>query len=195
MAGPEQTPEQQASRSTFLALMNALSHPGRRHALAEQVTNRQAMQMVGQTLLDLETTFATDDPWLLEQLQRTGAYATEAARADYVFSPRLREQDLPSVAQARVGTLLAPDTSATLILGCAFDEGLSLRLRGPGIGAQPPHRGEVRVRLEGIPLAFWQVRNQHTYPLGWDLFLVNGGEIMGLPRTTQVEVSVAAGSS
>mgnify|MGYP000445213023 CR=1 FL=1 len=50
--------------------------------------------------------------------------------------------------------------------------------------------GQVRVRIGGVPLAFWELRRQMIrYPLGFDAFFVHRGRVVGFPRTTQAEVA------
>lgn len=170
------------TRSAFLGLMWALSHPGRRQPLPGAVTDPNvALHVIGETLLDLETTFFTPDAGLAYTLQQTTARAESADVAAYHFYPYVNEQTLALISQAPVGDMLYPDRAATLVLACALDSGPEFRLKGPGIAASTLIRA-------ALPLAFWDLRNRTLrYPLGWDLFLVHNGEVIGIPRTTTVE--------
>jgi len=48
----------------------------------------------------------------------------------------------------------------------------------------------IDIRLASIPDPFWALRAQICrYPLGWDVLLVAGDRVVGLPRTTQIEVT------
>ena len=58
----------------------------------------------------------------------------------------------------------------------------ALRLSGPGIA------GTAQLAVGGVDPAFWPLRARAAYPLGWDLFLVGEGEVVGIPRSTLVEV-------
>ncbi|MDX2139586.1 MAG: phosphonate C-P lyase system protein PhnH [Chloroflexota bacterium] len=179
MTLPIYTADEARDRETFLALMWALSYPGRVHALPQGV---DSMPQIGDALLDLETTFYTPDAAIADQLLRTGARALPPAEAAYHFYPSLDDAALGSLAEASRGTMLRPDEGATLIIGCAFASGSVFTLTGPGI------KDTQNVRLGGIPARFWSLRKQAIrYPMGWDVYLVDGRDVIGLPRTTMIE--------
>ena len=101
----------------------------------------------------------------------------------YQFYPQLNAATLALLGDAPAGTYTYPDESATLLLGCTLGVGSRLRLRGPGIATF------AELRIDGIPKAFWALREQVCrYPLGWDVLLVADNRVVGLPRTTQIEV-------
>ena len=78
---------------------------------------------------------------------------------------------------------LSPDDSATLIIGAEIGSGYPLLLKGPGI------QSEMTLLINGISAAFWELRKEkNQYPFGWDIFLVGNDQVVGLPRTTDVEV-------
>lgn len=169
------------TRETFLALMWALSHPGRAHTLPQDAP----LHAIAETLLDLETSYYTPDADLSAALARTGARELEPDRAAYHFYPALTDDLLEIVRQASVGTMLYPDQAATLVIGCRFGSGRDLTLSGPGIPA-----GEtVSIQVGHLPDGLWMLRDEKIhYPLGWDVFLIDGDQVVGLPRTTQVVV-------
>lgn len=169
---------EERTQATFTALMMALSYPGE----AAPLTTAD-IGAIGETLLDLETTFFTPDRDLAQRLGKTTARELPVERADYIFLPTLSDSSVPICKQARVGCMLYPDRSATLVIGCRFGDGLTLKLTGPGI------QTKKSIQVDGIPSEFFEIRDASiSYPLGWDLFLVDGAEVIGLPRTTQVEV-------
>lgn len=188
-ATPHAGQQELRAREAFLALMWALSYPGRSHALPAPIPDNEAACLaIASALLDLETSFFTPDKALADQLIRTGAQPQSAADAAYHFYPSVESfQDastLQTVQQARVGSYLYPDHSATLVIACRLGSGPLLRLTGPGVV------GEAELRVEGLPFAFWRLRaEQLRYPLGFDLFLVDGEQVVGLPRTTQVDTT------
>jgi len=159
--------------------MWAMSYPGRAQKLPDD-PNRMAL--IGDSLLDLETTFFTPDKTLADLLKRTAARLVPAQRAAYQFFPVVDSDALTALELAPVGTPQYPDEGATLVLGCTFGSGPQLTLRGPGI------RGLQTIHVTGIPDAVWQLRAKTgIYPLGWDIFLVDPvGQLIGLPRTTRV---------
>lgn len=76
-----------------------------------------------------------------------------------------------------------PDRSATAVFQVArLDEGVPLRLAGPGIET------DATLRAEKLPAGFvaWRATNRALYPRGVDVVLVAGAEIAALPRSTTV---------
>lgn len=175
---PSYTASEARARETFLAMMHALSRPGTITALP--AAEGSALAAIGEALLDLETSFHTPDAALGERLARTGASARPASQADYLFFPTLDAQALEALRTVRIGSALRPDESATIIAGCAFAAGARFRWTGPGI---PDER---QVWLGGVHNGLWPMRATARYPLGWDIFFVEGARVMGLPRTTQI---------
>lgn len=176
---PIQTPLEARTQASFRAMMLALSYPGQLFPLPP---SPQPLFLLGEVLVDLETRFYTPETLLRRLLLDTGARPVEPAEADYLFFSSVDEASLAPIAQAGRGDLLYPDRAATLVLGTGAD-GPALRWTGPGI------KGERMVRLGGLPEGFWRLRRQALhYPLGWDVFFVLGKEVLGLPRTTSVEV-------
>jgi alpha-D-ribose 1-methylphosphonate 5-triphosphate synthase subunit PhnH len=183
MTAPVLNPTEAQSHQTFLALMWALTHPGRSQKWAENVVHTlDGLQAIGQALLDLETSFYTPDATLIDELARTTARPLPADAARYHFYPSLSAADLDDVAQASIGTMLYPDKGATLIIGCTLGQGAGYRLTGPGI------QDETIIQIDGLPPQLWTLRQKTlNYPLGWDIILVDGAHLLGLPRTTVIE--------
>ncbi len=189
---PRSTAAETVARKTFQALLSALSNPGRIFTLPGDVhATRQSCQLIGMALLDLETGFFTPDLALAAMLEQSGARTLAAASAAYLFFPDAAafsgaagEQTLALIEQAPVGTIVDPDEGATVIAACGLGQGQIMRLHGPGL----QHISEVRI--DCLPRTFWQLRAAKiNYPLGIDLFLVDGGQVVGLPRTTMVEIA------
>lgn len=182
IAHPVYTPHEACTRQTFLALMWSLSYPGRVHKLP--TNGMDAFLAIGDTLLDLETSFYSPDNGLALHLSHTGARALPPNRAAYHFYPAL-DGMLTSVKAADVGTLLNPEQSATLILGCTLGMGTTLLLEGPGV----PPKSPVVIQVSSIPREFWDMRTSaNRYPRGWDVYLVAEDSVIGLPRSTQITV-------
>jgi len=176
---PAYTTEEGRARETFLALMWGLSYPGLVQTLPDK---NDGLALIGEALLDLETSYFTPDVRLHERLKRTSARALSPEQAAYHFYPSLAGDGLAHIERASVGTLPFPDRAATLIIGCTFGSGTALTLEGPGIA----HRRQLQI--DAIPIETWTLRAQRCgYPLGWDMFLVDaGGALIGLPRTTKI---------
>ena len=176
---PDYSPEEAYTRDTFLTLMWSLSYPGRVHLLPSEPV--PPFHAIGTTILDLETSFYTPDPFLKVVFARSGARALEPDRAAYHFYPQMDDEALAFVKFASSGTMLYPDQAATLIIGCTLGKGAVRQLSGPGIN------GTAQLQASGIHETFWTMReNINRYPLGWDIFLVDGVQVIGLPRTAQL---------
>ena len=181
MTHPIYTDDEALTRDTFIALLNALSYPGR----VQSLPTAAAFAAIADTLLDIETTFYTPADDLHAHFSRNGARASKAERAAYHFyRDGLDETALASIKQATIGTLMYPDEGATLMIACTLGQGQTFTLSGPGI----PAGTTQTVQLDGIPAAFWELRKSaNRYPRGWDVYLVDGLQVVGLPRTTAVE--------
>ncbi len=187
---PVYTSEEAQNRETFLALMWALSYPGRIYDLPAGAQDELALfSQIGHALLDLETTYFTSNAALAPQLKHTAARAHPVESAAYHFYPSISDTDLAYIEQAPIGTALFPDQSATLFIGCVSgtlrEQGNDplLTLQGPGI------KDQQHVHVSGIPAALWALCKRAVYPMGWDIFIVDPvGKVIGLPRTTKFEV-------
>jgi alpha-D-ribose 1-methylphosphonate 5-triphosphate synthase subunit PhnH len=169
------------TQQVFNALMWSLSYPGRPRLLPSN--SLMPFVMIAESLIDLETSFYSSDPTLSSELIHFNAHCLPPTQAMYQFYPNPCPADLHQIEKAPAGTHIHPDLSATLVIGCQFDKGRMLRWTGPGI------RGSLELQISGIPDDFWNLRGQIVrYPLGWDIFLVDHYQVVGLPRTTCVEV-------
>ena len=188
---PRSTLAESEARVTFHTLMFALSNPGHIFTLAGSTfTTVQSCLQIGRALLDLETSFYSPHLNLIHALKSTGSPFHTASSADYLFFPMpdafeadMLRVTLDSLNQMKTGTLTYPDQSATLIVACLLGHGRKLLLSGPGI------QDQVDLIVDELPLEFWQLRNQKVnYPLGFDIFLVDGDQSVGLPRAARLEL-------
>ncbi len=175
---PVQTANEAHAREAFQALMWSMGYPGRSHELP---TSDNDFVTIARSLLDLETSYFCADPALDAHLAGTGACRKSIEYAAYVFIPHPTVESLELIQQVNVGTFEYPDEGATIFIGATFDAGPISTWRGPGISSAR------RVCLDGVPAEFWAIREQHTrYPLGFDVYFVDRGRVLGLPRTAQV---------
>ncbi|CAM2144246.1 Alpha-D-ribose 1-methylphosphonate 5-triphosphate synthase subunit PhnH [Pararobbsia alpina] len=108
-------------------------------------------------------------------------HANEAAFA-YIHEAA----DIPAADTFALGEPETPDRSTTLLIRVdALEGGRPLTLSGPGI------ESSVTIAPRGIPDAFWHARAElaPAFPCGIDCYLVCGAELMGIPRTTLVEMN------
>ena len=165
------------SNATFEALMWTLARPGEVRELPEP-----GLAPVVEALIDIECAAFGDTAELRRQIGETGAEVAESiGAADHVFLEMLPD-DLVPLSFVRCGSALYPDDGATVVIGARIDAGQRLRLSGPGI------EGAREISL-GLPEGFWRLREELCfYPEGFDLFIVDGVRVVGLPRSTRIEV-------
>lgn len=165
------------ANATFEALMWALSRPGDIRDMPEA-----GFSAVVETLVDLECIVFSDEPDLRAQIAATGALqAEDVSEADHVFLSSLEGAEARLVA-LRCGSALYPDDGATLVAAVRHGVGQRVRLSGPGVD------GVLDVTL-GIAPGFWAMRAMLcAYPEGFDMLLVDGRSVIGIPRSTLVEV-------
>lgn len=176
LSTPVQSPSEAQDNAAYDALLWALSRPGQTRVLPEPGETC----IIG-ALLDRECQVHAADPLLMPAVMRTGAALTDIQEADHVFfGDMLSPEALEKVV---TGSDLYPDDGATVIVRARIGEGQALRLTGPGVD------GAVALHVAGLPEGFWAARAAHLrYPMGFDLFLLDGRQIIGVPRSTQVEV-------
>lgn len=134
-----------------------------------------------EALIDRECAVHCADPVLAALVARTGAALVGPERADHVFAARLPAAQ--ALARLRQGSDLHPEEGATLVCSAVFGRGERLRLTGPGCD------GAVALALDGLPPGFWQERARiMRYPAGFEIFLTDGAWVIGVPRSTTVEV-------
>lgn len=173
------TAEDLRTNAAFEELMWALARPGLERRLPVA-----GFHAVAEALIDRECTFhVADDPGLSELLLLTGAKPVSIEKADYVFAPVATAENVATLSGLKIGTLAYPDEAATLFASGRFGTGQALRLSGPGL------LGSVTIRIDGIHPSFWAMREKSIrYPLGWDLYFADGERLIGLPRSTKIEV-------
>lgn len=164
------------TNATYDALMWALSRPG----LPRDLPHSGQAGII-EALIDRECQVYCDDPGLANIAARTGAASVAPEDADHLFFDALPAADV--LKRISLGSDLYPETGATLVCNAAIGAGQALRLTGPGCN------GAVQVQVSGLPEGFWQIRARVLrYPLGFELFIVDGAHVLGAPRSTKVEV-------
>lgn len=164
------------TNAMYEALMWALSRPG----LVRRLPTAGPSAIV-EALLDRECAVYCDDTELSQIASRTGAAIVAPEVADHLFLTQ--EPDNAVLTSLRQGSDMYPEDGATLILPAGFGTGFRLRLTGPGVD------GALGICISGISSAFWAARTRiMRYPIGFEVFLLDGDQVMGLPRSTSIEV-------
>ncbi len=175
LATPVPSPSEALENATFDALLWALSRPGKTRDLSEQ-----GETPLIRALLDRECRVYSADPLLLPEIMRTGAEIADIGVADHVFLGTMLSAD--PVAQIPIGSDLYPDRGATGVVRARIGSGPAVRLKGPGV------EDELVVQIGGLPEGFWAARAARLrYPMGFDLFFLDGLRVLGIPRSTEVE--------
>jgi alpha-D-ribose 1-methylphosphonate 5-triphosphate synthase subunit PhnH len=164
------------TNATFEALMWALARPG-----TVQTLPAPGLAGIADALIDRECRVFCNDPDLEQHLASLGAARVALPLADHCFVSL--DADLDQLAQIQIGSPLYPDEGASVVAEARFGMGQRLRLSGPGIETV------AEIALDGIAPGFWALRaTLCRYPAGFDLFLICGAKVIGLPRSTTVEV-------
>lgn len=101
-------------------------------------------------------------------------------------------KSLPPLNQFNAGTALSPETSTTLILPVKdFFSGVEVTLDGPGF--QLPRT----VSPAGIGTELWEElsANHVRFPIGIDVVLCCETQVVGLPRSSKISLTVPAETS
>ncbi|MGE6741823.1 phosphonate C-P lyase system protein PhnH [Allorhizobium pseudoryzae] len=166
------------ANATYDALMWALARPGTIRQLPENDPFA-----VAEALVDRECRVFASDAGFAERIDATGACLASAAQADHAFLALDTPAGLAALSDVPTGSHLYPDEGATVFASATIGHGRGLRLSGPGID------GKVEIRIGGIPDEVWAIRSDRClYPTGFELFLIDGDQVLGLPRSTMIEV-------
>ncbi|MFJ2992292.1 phosphonate C-P lyase system protein PhnH [Pandoraea sp. NPDC087047] len=194
------------AQGVFRAVLDALARPGQLRSVGHRLAASSEASLAARATL-LALTDASTCVWLQSPLA-----GVASALRFHTGAPLLSgEADLASTQGAQLvqfalitdparcpafdhfalGTAESPEHSTTLIVdvptlneGHIGNDGLHLRLRGPGIATH------ADVTVGGLTTAFWQARAALAprFPAGLDLLIAAGDSVLGLPRTTHVEV-------
>jgi alpha-D-ribose 1-methylphosphonate 5-triphosphate synthase subunit PhnH len=182
------------SQAAFRAVLAALAEPGTVQAVATDTPAPEGLSLAAATALltlaDYETPIylppaLRDGPagaWL-----RFHCGATLVAEpGGAMFAVLDGADEGPRLAAFSPGLDQFPDRSATLFVQCAsLAGGQAVTLSGPGIALRRT------ISPSGLRNDFWAevAANAELYPLGVDLVLCAGEQLIGLPRSTRIEAT------
>ena len=195
------THEAFGSQAMFRVALDALSHPGRcitvRHDAEVPQTGHPTSAALLLALLDSDCTL-----WLSPSLANSDAAAwlrfhtgcQLVSHADQAMFAWVAAGDaMPALASFSQGSDNAPDQSATCVLDLPLldakarseSSAAQWALKGPGI------QGVTQLTVDGLAVDFlpqWTA-NHASFPRGVDLFLASAQQLVGLPRTTSIQLS------
>lgn len=181
------------SQACFRAVLDALARPGEIRTMTVPLTApaplSPAATALALTLFDQDTAVWLDAGACSGDVQGFLAFhcgcplvdETERAAFALISAPGA----MPSLHGFAIGEDRYPETSATLVIDVpGLTGGPAVTLSGPGIATQ------ASAAPTGLPERFWQqmAANRALFPLGVDVILAAGTEVLGLPRTVKVEV-------
>jgi alpha-D-ribose 1-methylphosphonate 5-triphosphate synthase subunit PhnH len=179
------------AQASFRKIMHALATPGRIMTLMTDLDAPEPVNVAAAATLlalcDFETTL-----WLSPALAAQGTIGeylgfhtgtrltADAASASFALIDLTRDQlDIAGFAR---GTPEYPDRSTTVVMLCESLAGPdAISFTGPGIA------GRTKLGFSPMPADFRQQwdGNRETFPLGIDLILTCGNELMALPRSAR----------
>jgi len=180
------------SQSIFRSILRAMSFPGRRQSLAVKVPAppplEQASAAVCLALMDADTPVWLDpdcnETSVVEHLKFHCGTPLVPSPGEARFAVIAAPDEMPRLAAFHAGSDQYPDRSATVLIQVpTLDRGPSLRLTGPGI------KDHAMLFADGLPAWFWEdwAANGRLFPMGVDVILTCGADIVGLPRGIKAE--------
>lgn len=182
------------SQAAFKVAMMALAQPGSIRVLATDLEPPAplwpATAALALTLCDYETPVWLDEalsaePAVADYLRFHTGTPIVAEPHEAAFAFAADGANLPPLDTFALGTLEYPDRSATLVIQVErIDAGGPWRLTGPGIAR------EAGIGVSPVPLGFHEqiIGNHKLFPRGVDLIFVGQAWIVGVPRSTILEV-------
>lgn len=172
------------NRVNFRASLEALARPGQLQEINPLFDS--TLQAMASVLLYSEVSYCYRGEEDFQMIQAIcGAGSAAATDADYLF---FDHPDADFLFHAKVGTAEQPELGATLIFKCdqLGTTGTAVELSGPGIE-------DVCATLLPVDRTFIEQLQQknEVFPMGVDVFfLSDSGKLLGIPRTTRIEVSL-----
>jgi alpha-D-ribose 1-methylphosphonate 5-triphosphate synthase subunit PhnH len=183
LSGGFTDPPQDSARA-FRQIMNAMARPGHivsLSGLTPPVSLSKAQASVALTLFDHTTMICLKGKYDNEAVKQwlsfhTGTKYTSPELADFIIC---NKDEIGEISTLKQGNSEYPDQSATVIVEYPKLASGRCRLTGPGI-------------KDAIMISITQIapfRNgQSVFPLGIDFILTCDDKLMGLPRTTNMEM-------
>ena len=190
------------SQGVFRAALEALSYPGRSVPLDVTFDAPKSVQASSSGLL-----LALLEPgsllWLSPSLANTDAATWIVFHTDCKITTHQHEADfawiknwdeLPALDGFALGTDEYPDHSTTCVIDIAIPNipstpTLSLTLVGPGIAATSTIDQLSATMVQAESFVHQWEKNHACFPRGVDVLFATNTGLIGLPRTTRIEIS------
>lgn len=177
------------TQQTFRAIMECFASPGELKKLDVQLSMAglyDATASLCITLLDGEVSYFSFSEGDTDIQAWTGAKKAAIELADFIIvsSDATEEQVIRAIHSAKIGNLINPQQSATIIIEISNEtQPKTYKLTGPGIQTK-------RIISCNLPTSFIKERahKNKEFPLGVDVVIVDSSaNLFALPRTTQIE--------
>ncbi|MGG5369921.1 phosphonate C-P lyase system protein PhnH [Enterococcus sp. AZ196] len=181
------------TQQVFRTLVQLNSYVGERGRLEGHSFNGPISQgafLIAATLLDQEVSFsvlgmeAEQENYLQQEFR---SFPVKIAEADFIFvGKKVTAEQLTALQQAKIGDLIDPQKSATIIveLESLSEASVHYQLEGPGI----KERKSVDFPKQLVDIFMIREQLNQEYPLGVDLIIVDEQlEILCIPRTTLIK--------
>lgn len=172
------------NRDNFRSCLEAMARPGQLQTITPLF--HSGLLAMASVLLYAEVSYCYRGELDFELVGALcGTHRVPASEADYLFydSP-----DPDFLFHAKTGSAENPEFGATLLFGCpGLDlDGTRVSLSGPGIKGQ----NEITLPVDRLFINKLKEKNE-SFPMGVDLFFISEtNALLGLPRTTAIEVVV-----
>ncbi len=168
------------NRENFRNLLDTLSMPGNTKKL-NKLFDSYTLSLAS-VLLYSEVSYenhTNEDFSIIDAI--TNSQKEEVKKADYIFC----NNPISILQDAKKGSYLSPEHSATIICTVDSFDGLTLCLKGPGIDIEKKESYPVN---EEFVKKFNE--NNKEFPLGNEVVFINiqSGEVKSLCRTTKLEL-------
>ena len=186
------------SQQTFRALLTALAEPGKLLEVPARLTVPDGLTpacgAACLTLIDFETVvwLSPTLPSLVKDWLRFHTGCTFTDQPVQCAFAVISDWEAVALTQFCRGSAESPEESTTLLiqvkqLKTDSQTNNSVLLSGPGII-------ESRTVSPAVSVSFWKMwqQNHAAYPRGVDCFLFGEHQLMGLPRSTHVQLREAA---
>jgi alpha-D-ribose 1-methylphosphonate 5-triphosphate synthase subunit PhnH len=180
------------SQAIFRHILNATAYAGRIETIDIALTPPAGLGVAAAALLltltddDVSLRLSSASHARLAHWLRfhCGCPLVTGERLDTAFALVGVGEDCPPLDSALLADPERPDLSTTLVLECeALEGGAPMRATGPGID------GVLTLAPKGLPAGFRAEREalRPLLPLGVDIYLTAGRQLMALPRSISLE--------
>lgn len=186
-------------QNSYRKLLDSMAKPGRINNIKEEVDKLEVhsklskeLMLLADVLLNLESSFYIKELEFQHYIKlHTFAKVEKVEEAEFIFVDRKNyseEEFRDLLEKVRIGTLQDPHLGGTLIVKVEkITEDSILSLKGPGI------KDKKYLGIVGLSREFIEKREEinSEFPMGVDMIFVdNSGNLVCIPRTTEVEVSI-----